>query len=197
MEYKLSDNNEQLKHQIAQLNQELQDLRGDMEDTNTPMVRYAAANGLSNPAPTAIKFRRILKGHYGKIYSMHWGVNSKHLVSASQDGKLLIWNAHTTHKVHAIPLKSSWVMTCAMSTEGSPESANSSQYVACGGLDNLCTVYKLPSPDDAPTAKNKPLAELAHHEGYLSCCRFIRDRRLSRRLVTPHAFCGISPPAKS
>ncbi|CAM9630398.1 unnamed protein product, partial [Ectocarpus sp. 12 AP-2014] len=29
------------------------------------------------------------------------------------DGKLIIWNGYTTNKVQAIPLRSSWVMTCA------------------------------------------------------------------------------------
>ena len=39
-------------------------------------------------------------------------------------------------KIHAIPLRSSWVMTCAY------EQSND-QFVACGGLDNLCSLYKL------------------------------------------------------
>lgn len=30
-----------------------------------------------------------------------------------QDGKLIIWNGYSTNKVQAIPLRSSWVMTCA------------------------------------------------------------------------------------
>jgi len=115
-----------------------------------------------------LKQRRILKGHFGKIYAMHWCTDSKHLVSASQDGKLIIWNGFTTNKVHAIPLRSSWVMTCAYSPTG--------QYVACGGLDNLCSVYKLPSSGDHNVSGGqKTYAELAQHEGYLSCCRFIQD----------------------
>ena len=48
--------------------------------------------------------------------------------------------------------------------------------VACGGLDNLCTVYRLP---EQPTAAAiAPHAELAQHEGYLSCCRFIGDQQI-------------------
>jgi len=97
---------------------------------------------------------------------MNWASDSRHLVSASQDGKLIIWNGFTTNKVDAIPLRSSWVMTCAYSPSGN--------YVACGGLDNLCSVYKLANKDAAGVAQ-KTYAELAHHEGYLSCCRFIRD----------------------
>lgn len=58
----------------------------------------------------------------------------RNLVSASQDGKLIVWDSYTTNKVHAIPLRSSWVMTCAYAPSGS--------YVACGGLDNICSIYR-------------------------------------------------------
>jgi guanine nucleotide-binding protein G(I)/G(S)/G(T) subunit beta-1 len=48
--------------------------------------------------------------------------------------------------------------------------------VACGGLDNLCSIYKLPSVrGDSNPAQQKTHGELAQHEGYLSCCRFIKD----------------------
>ena len=70
---------------------------------------------------------------------MHWvdgqGPGCRNLVSASQDGKLIVWNAASTNKVHAIPLRSSWVMTCAFSP--------TAQRVACGGLDNICSIYNL------------------------------------------------------
>jgi len=101
---------------------------------------------------------------------MHWSNDSRHLVSASQDGKLIIWNAFTTNKVHAIPLRSSWVMTCAYSPSGN--------LVACGGLDNLCSIYKLPAAGKEPAGQQKTYAELAQHEGYLSCCRFITDNEI-------------------
>ena len=113
-----------------------------------------------------MKPRRVLKGHLAKIYAMHWSTDRRHLVSASQDGKLIIWDAYTTNKVHAIPLRSSWVMTCAYAPSGN--------YVACGGLDNICSVYNL-SSRDGPT---RVARELSGHSGYLSCCRFINDRRI-------------------
>jgi len=63
------------------------------------------------------------------------------------------------------------VMTCAYSPSG--------QYVACGGLDNLCSVYKLPSSGaNKSEPSTKTYAELAQHEGYLSCCRFVRDSEI-------------------
>lgn len=93
-------------------------------------------------------------------------------MSASQDGKLIIWNAFTTNKINAIPLRSSWVMTCSYSPSG--------KFVACGGLDNICSIYKA-DRDAAPTGggkKQRTEAELAAHEGYLSCCKFITDSEM-------------------
>ena len=111
--------------------------------------------------------RRALRGHLAKIYAMHWANDRRHLVSASQDGKLIVWDAYTTNKVHAIPLRSSWVMTCAYSPSGN--------FVACGGLDNICSVYNLNSKDGSNV---KGARELSAHSGYLSCCRFLNDRQI-------------------
>ena len=87
---------------------------------------------------------------------------STNLVSASQDGKLLIWNGKfhwmyvlnpqwhihhtninndknlaglTANKLQAIALRSAWVMTCSFEPE-------SGHHVACGGLDNVCSIYR-------------------------------------------------------
>jgi len=110
------------------------------------------------------KEKRVLKGHFGKVYAMHWsGKGNELIVSASQDGKLIVWQASSTHKMQAIPLRSSWVMTCAF------EQMNNN-LVACGGLDNMCSIYQVTSEIGAVTRASK---ELAGHEGYLSCCRFL------------------------
>lgn len=119
-----------------------------------------------DPLPRmAMKVRRTLKGHLAKIYAMHWAADKRRLVSASQDGKLIVWDALSTHKLFAIPLRSSWVMTCAYSP--------SSNFVACGGLDNICSVYSLKTKEVVKTA-----CELNAHTGYLSCCRFLSDREI-------------------
>ncbi|KAJ9054427.1 G protein subunit beta [Entomophthora muscae] len=113
-----------------------------------------------------IKVRRNLKGHLAKIYAMHWSQDEKHLISASQDGKLIVWDAYSTNKLYAIPLRSSWVMTCAYSPSGN--------FVACGGLDNICSIYSLNARDNPI----KVSRELSAHSGYLSCCRFLSDRQI-------------------
>lgn len=149
------------KREIQELKNQIEKIRGDPEKSP---LKQAYTGEQMKPS---LKQRRILRGHFGKVYALHWAKDSRHLVSASQDGKLIIWNGFTTNKVHAIPLRSSWVMTCAYSPSGS--------LVACGGLDNLCSVYKIPQSKDGPPTQQKTYGELAQHEGYLSCCRFIRD----------------------
>jgi len=115
-----------------------------------------------------LKVRRQLKGHFGKVYAMQWAGDGVNLVSASQDGKLIIWNGFTTNKVQAVPLRSSWVMTCAYE----PTQNN---FVACGGLDNTCSIYQLGQPQITRSTR-----ELSGHDGYLSCCRFLdQDSLLS------------------
>jgi guanine nucleotide-binding protein G(I)/G(S)/G(T) subunit beta-1 len=113
-----------------------------------------------------VKVRRILKGHLSKVYSLSWASDSRHLVSASQDGKLIVWDAVAENKVAAIPLKSAWVMTCAYSPSG--------KLVACGGLDNTVSVFNLRSK----TQPIRPIRELVAHTGYVTDIAFVNDRQL-------------------
>lgn len=114
------------------------------------------------PIANEYRVRKQLKGHLAKIYALHWSEDNTTLVSASQDGKMLVWDAMSMNKLQIIPLKSTWVMTCAYSPIDK-------QMVACGGLDNICSVYNLQSNDGTA----HPCRELSGHSGYISCCRFV------------------------
>ncbi|KAL8947651.1 MAG: hypothetical protein Q9222_006096, partial [Ikaeria aurantiellina] len=162
--------NEQMQNKIAAARRDAEGLKDRIKRKKDELAD-ASLRGVAQSHTDALprigmKSRKVLKGHLAKIYAMHWSTDRRHLVSASQDGKLIIWDAYTTNKVHAIPLRSSWVMTCAYAPSGN--------YVACGGLDNICSVYNL-SSRDGPT---RVARELSGHSGYLSCCRFINDRRI-------------------
>lgn len=149
---------QEAKKDAEKLKSEISKIRAEKEDGEmTDVAEGKSLKGLSQMP----KCRRILKGHFGKVYAMHWSGDSTRLVSASQDGKLIIWDGFTTNKVQAIPLRSSWVMTCAFEP-------TQQRLVACGGLDNLCSIYQLGQPQVMRATK-----ELAAHDGYLSCCRFI------------------------
>lgn len=65
----------------------------------------------------------------------------------------LILNLAPLLQVHAIPLRSSWVMTCAYAPSGN--------YVACGGLDNICSIYNLKTREGNVRVSR----ELAGHTG--------------------------------
>jgi guanine nucleotide-binding protein G(I)/G(S)/G(T) subunit beta-1 len=151
------------KKEAERLKSEINKVRSEKEDGEMGDVASGKTLKMVSGMP---KCRRILKGHFGKVYAMHWSGDSVKLVSASQDGKLIIWDGFTTNKVQAIPLRSSWVMTCAFEP-------TQKRLVACGGLDNLCSIYQLEQPQVMRAHK-----ELAAHDGYLSCCRFIDENNI-------------------
>ncbi|GAA6022139.1 hypothetical protein JCM10207_000775 [Rhodosporidiobolus poonsookiae] len=150
------------RREAETLKEKIRAKREQLADTS---LRQMAGEVDSLPRIT-MRPRRTLKGHLAKIYAMHWSQDKRHLVSASQDGKLIVWDAYTTNKVHAIPLRSSWVMTCAYAPSGN--------FVACGGLDNICSIYNLRTKEGSV----KVARELSAHTGYLSCCRFLNDRQI-------------------
>ena len=57
-------------------------------------------------------------------------------------------------------------MVCAYSPSGN--------FVACGGLDNICSIYSLRTRE----GNVRVTRELQGHTGYLSCCRFIDDSEI-------------------
>lgn len=92
-------------------------------------------------------------------------------------------------QVHAIPLRSSWVMTCAYAPSGS--------FVACGGLDNICSIYSLKTREGNVRVSR----ELPGHTGYLSCCRFLDDNQVCNserhhgpKLSNPNSLNAICIP---
>ena len=67
-----------------------------------------------------------------------------------------------------IPLRSAWVMTAVFAPSGN--------FVACGGMDNMLTVYDINNRDSSGMAKL--YHEFLGYEGFLSSCRFLGDESL-------------------
>lgn len=115
-----------------------------------------------------LRLRRNLHGHFGKVYALGWADNGTDIVSASQDGKLILWNAFTTHKYRAVAVETAWSMTCAYSPDG--------KVVASAGLDNICTVFRV---DGSNTGLHPPVrARLQQHEAYIPCARFVNNEEM-------------------
>lgn len=153
---------DQLRQQCEHLKNQIREARKNAADTN--MERATAQIGQFGRIQ--MRTRRTLRGHLAKVYAMQWCTDSRSIVSASQDGKLIVWDGYSTNKIHAIPLRSSWVMTCAYAPSGN--------FVACGGLDNICSIYSLKSREGSVRVSR----ELPGHTGYLSCCRFLDDNQI-------------------
>ncbi|KAI4558241.1 hypothetical protein MJT46_012883 [Ovis ammon polii x Ovis aries] len=161
--------------ELDQLRQEAEQLKDQIRDARKACAD-ATLSQITNTDPAGrvqTRTRRTLRGRLAKIYAMHWGTDSRLLVSASQDGKLIICDSYTTNKVHAIPLRSSRVMTCAYGP-----SRNS---VACGGLDNICSIYSLKTREGNVVqtlgrARRDVQANLHGHEPDINAICFFPNR---------------------
>jgi len=162
----MGDVQERLNAARSQAQQLEQQLRSAVDSKKDKTLKDVTSS-LSPMIVPPISCRRTLKGHMGKIYSMHWAESNNNLVSAAQDGVLIVWDGITTNKVHAIPLQCAWVMTCGFAPSG--------DLVASGGLDNACSVFNL---SNAGTDEGKPTTELTGHNGHLSACRFLSNEQI-------------------
>lgn len=81
--------------------------------------------------------------------------------------------------MHAIPLRSSWVMTCAYAPSGN--------YVACGGLDNICSTYSLKTREGNVRVNR----ELAGHTGGVAFIYLLSNT--SSKTQISKIFCQPNP----
>jgi len=180
----LQDNLDKCRKRCEELREQIKSilkLDGALtEEKEIYLLKDTAGQSSSNPPvdyqPTK---RGDFMGHFGKIYALHWGHESKYIVTASQDGKLIIWDAYTRNKKLALTLPSAWVMTCAFSPDNT--------MIASGGLDNIVTIHKVSegtSRNDETGQKINDFnsktvyRELEQHDGYVSCARFIDNNQV-------------------
>lgn len=58
--------------------------------------------------PRVIKAKKTLRGHTAKVYSCAWSDDGQKLVSASHDGKVIVWDPINAKKIHSYTLKCNW-----------------------------------------------------------------------------------------
>lgn len=162
----------QLRAQRLQASQQVNDLRDQVLERRAQLVDSDVAYCARQSGYSTVHFRpndlvccRTLQGHTGKVYSLDWSRGRDRIVSASQDGRLIVWNALTSQKTHSIKLTSPWVMTSAFSSSG--------LVVASGGLDSICSIHVLTTQQEQVMSEPKTLHG---HKGYISCCKFVPER---------------------
>jgi guanine nucleotide-binding protein G(I)/G(S)/G(T) subunit beta-1 len=172
-----------IKGEIDKVKKAIQELRKSKQNGGLSTLGARSDVTLQVNGSTRIKMRRDLNGHFGKVYSVDWSGDGKDVLSAAQDGKLILWDALSSHKLLSVPLRSTWVMTCSYEQTN----ANGSRLVACGGLDNVCSLYSLKDRENSERTR-KPLQTLVGHDGYIASTKFI-DARTVLTASGDHTVC--------
>lgn len=157
------------KKTLAALQAEIEEAR-PIATLKKTLQSVAQAQPLPDLKDQKFKPVKLLMGHFGKLYGLDWGSDNTTVLTAAQDGSLIMWNALSSNKLEVINLRSSWVMSCAMS--------ESRRMTASGGLDNLVTIYKLPDGGPNPSSELKAHRELEGHTGYISGSVFLDDSKM-------------------
>lgn len=153
---------ESLKDELANLKRSLENEKFRLDD-----VPFSSLASKLDPITSlSIKSRRLLKGHNGKVLCLDWAQDKRRLVSSSQDGKLIVWDAfpNNSKQEHIVTLPTTWVMACSFAPSGN--------FIAGGGLDNKITAYPLYTDDDSLTLKKRPIGT---HTSYTSCSQFLAN----------------------
>uniref|UniRef100_A0AAQ6IHG8 G protein subunit beta 5 n=1 Tax=Anabas testudineus TaxID=64144 RepID=A0AAQ6IHG8_ANATE len=160
-----------LKAESENLKKKLEEERNKLTDVEL----HQLAEKIEVVGALSIKTRRLLKGHGNKVLCMDWCKDKRRLVSSSQDGKVIVWDGFTLNKEHGVTLPCTWVMACAYAPSGCA--------VACGGLDNKCSVIPLSlDKTENLAAKKKPVAM---HTNYVSGCTFTNSDMQVRASLMP------------
>lgn len=179
------DTIESLKKEAHQLRNKLRDDRKKLDDANLFEMGQDKIKAL--PA-FQLRMRRLLKGHTSKVLNMDWSQDKRKIVSSSQDGKVIVWDAFSSVKEHLVSLPTTWVNSCAYAPTGS--------LIACGGLDNKCSVFRIshsgstgnvnaasggvkPSGANSVSESSNALMQqrkvVAMHTSYISSCSFTQS----------------------
>lgn len=182
----------QQKIQIARsearsLYYEVENIRKTIQDST---LSEMSKNIAKLPTNNDLKLYNTLKGHQDKIAQVRWSKDSSKLLSASQDGYMIIWDPVSGLKKQALTLENPWVLTCAYSPNG--------KLIASGGLDNACTIYKIKQDpfDDISNSSSSKVGSsdesypmygnfyhnvksiFKSHTAYISDCDFIDDNTI-------------------
>ncbi|KAG2734567.1 hypothetical protein G9P44_002573 [Scheffersomyces stipitis] len=117
---------------------ELEKVKNRLHDSTLDEISYSIPGIPKNF--NNLKLYNTLRGHNNKIAKTQWSSDSSKLLSASQDGYMILWDAVTGFKKQAINLENQWVLTCSYSSDG--------KLAASAGLDNACTIYKVKQDGD-------------------------------------------------
>ncbi|ODV84896.1 hypothetical protein CANARDRAFT_28637 [[Candida] arabinofermentans NRRL YB-2248] len=112
-----------------------------------------------------------LKGHYNKVLSISWHPDNVHIVTAAQDGFLIVWDSTTGFKKSLIQLDDPWITSTDISPNG--------ELIATGGLEDACIVYKLyTEPNNNQRNSKSTVSIFKGHQEYISDLSFMSNNTI-------------------
>lgn len=112
-----------------------------------------------------------LEGHQEIVTQIQWNGQSSLILSASQDGYMIIWDTVTGLKKSAIPLENQWVLSCALSPD--------ELLAVSGGLDNKLTIYNVNGSSNRLAYFNSNVNHVFKgHSAYISDCQFLNNQQI-------------------
>ncbi|KAK6457134.1 WD40-repeat-containing domain protein [Scheffersomyces xylosifermentans] len=177
---------DQIEKKIASARNEARALYNELDKVRN-QIQDASLDDMSSPIPSIpknynnLKLYNTLRGHQNKVAKIQWSSDSTRVLSASQDGYMIIWDAITGFKKQAISLENQWVLTCSYSPSG--------KLAASAGLDNACTIYKI-KPDTRGNRTEYGGYEMSGnfyqsvqsvfkgHTAYISDCNFVTNNTI-------------------
>ncbi|CCH46376.1 Vegetative incompatibility protein [Wickerhamomyces ciferrii] len=176
MSYQQEDQQEYITNRINKARLETRQLYSQIDKVKAKIQDTTLLESSKQIAPLSknavnLKLLQKLQGHNNKIADIKWAHDSKSILSASQDGFLLIWDPVTGLKLNAVPLDSQWVLSCAYSPNG--------QLVASAGLTNNCTIYRIGSSvRDDFQFQQRIVSILKGHTCGITACDFVDNEEI-------------------
>ncbi|QLG74009.1 hypothetical protein HG535_0F05210 [Zygotorulaspora mrakii] len=148
------------RRESEQLHQQIDKVRSKACDAQ--LLEMTRNVGSLNKNKVNLRPTILLRGHNSKISSFKWAHDSKSILSASQDGFMIIWDSVSGFKKNAIPLDSQWVLSCGISP--------SNALVSSAGLNNNCTIYRVSKEHKV---QQNVVSIFKGHTGYISDTDFM------------------------
>ena len=82
------------KKELEKAQAECEELRKRIQmlrDSESPTALKEIAQNASQANDYRPQCRYMCTGHFGKIYALQWGNDARYVITASQDGKLIVW----------------------------------------------------------------------------------------------------------
>ena len=160
-------NEEQYFNRVVDINKKYESQIAEIrkKSNNTILSDLCKKIKMKKHIPTQIK---EYQGHLYRLFALDWSYDSKYIVSCSQDGRIIVWNTHTTDKKLLIqPHLSGYMSILAVTFSPTYD------FVAFGGTDNAVSIYKCTDDDGQKLMVNDDkIVELQRHDGFISCIRF-------------------------